>query len=188
VTRQRADRRPRAALALFLVTALLVLSAACSDEPPRASVYGDSLLVPSQEAVKSQVADAARLTLKAYPGADLPVWDNEIRETRPSRLVLALGTNDARLKATAPWSDLFSFLSPTTCIVWPRAYPATDQIAAFDTAMDQLIATHPNVRVVDWASQVAAHPEYLIEDGVHYNATGEAAYTEMLVKAVEECV
>ena len=181
---------PRATLTFLVAIASLfaIAGTACSDEPPKASVYGDSLLVDGQDAVKNGAAADARVTLKAYPGADLPVWDKEIRETKPSRLVLALGTNDARLQATGPWKDLLSFLPPSTCIVWPRTYPATDQIKQFDADMDQLLASHPNVHVIDWASEVAAHPEYLVEDHVHYNAAGEAAYAEMLVSAIKQCV
>ena len=184
------NRRGLAAvLALLLVAGLVLVGEVWANRPlPAVSVYGDSLLLPAQDQVKTLSAKVARLTVRAYPGADLPVWDEQIRVEQPSRLVLALGTNDARLQGVGPFRDLLTFLSPSTCVVWPRAYAATEQIAAFDDAMGTLVAEHPNVRVIDWASQVAEHPEYLQADGVHYNDAGATAYASMISLAVQECV
>ena len=178
-----------AVIAMILVVGLVLLGETWLNRSlPEVAVYGDSLLLPATNPLQAASAKSADVTVRAYPGADLPLWAEQIKVTKPSRLVLALGTNDARLQGVGPFEDLLSSLPSSTCVVWPRPYRATDQIAAFDAAMDPLLARHPNVRVIDWASQVAAHPEYLLPDGLHYNDAGAKAYASMLFLAVEECV
>jgi len=104
-------------------------------------------------------------------------------------LVLALGTNDANhADAVAPWRTLLSALPSSTCVVWPRPYESSDRTTTFVHDMDDLLATLPNVHVIDWGSVVKAHREWLLPDGIHYGPDGTAAYASMLVDAVDICL
>lgn len=155
--------------------------------PPPLSVYGDSLTAPATSQVMSLSTHTAAVTIHAFPGTSLPNWDADIRASRPSRLVLALGTNDAAGQGIDPWRDLLSTLPPSTCIAWPRAFPWSPQVAAFDAQMGSLIARFRNVHVIDWASRVLAHPEWVLPDHIHYDADGTAAYAAMLQDAIQTC-
>ena len=156
---------------------------------PAASVYGDSLTVPASEAVHDRLQDSADLAIHAYPGTDLSNWIDDIVASRPVRLVLALGTNDANHEgAVAPWRTLLSELPASTCVVWPRPYQWSDRVTAFVDGMDALLTEFSNVHVIEWGAQVVAHREWLLPDGIHYDADGTAAYASMLVDAVDTCL
>ena len=155
---------------------------------PDLSLYGDSLTVPAVDAVDDVLTSVARLTVHAYPGTDLPTWVDDIRASAPSRLVLALGTNDANHDGAAPWRALLTDLPSSTCVVWPRPFTSSDRVAAFVRDMDELVPQFPNVQVVDWGSQVEAHRDWLLPDGIHYGPDGTAAYASMLVAAAELCL
>jgi len=153
------------------------------------SIYGDSLTVPASESVTDQLQGSVELTIHAYPGTDLPVWIDDILRTSPSRLVLALGTNDANHDdAVGPWRTLLSELPASTCVEWPRPYRSSDRVAAFVRDMDELVATFPNVHVIDWGSVVEAHHEWLLPDGIHYGPEGTAAYASTLVDGIDVCL
>lgn len=155
---------------------------------PAVSIYGDSLTVPASEGVSDRLKDSVDLTINAYPGTDLSTWEGDVLASRPVRLVLALGTNDANHDGVGPWRTLLSELSPATCVVWPRPYQWSDHVTAFVDDMDALLTEFPNVHVIEWGAQVVAHREWLLPDGIHYDADGTAAYTSMLVDAVDTCL
>jgi len=155
---------------------------------PDVALYGDSLTVPAEAEITTGADGIAALTIDAYPGTDLSSWDSDIRALSPSRLVLALGTNDANHGEIAPWRDLLTFLPSSTCVVWPRTFESSDRVTAFVESMDELVADFPNVHVVEWGAQVEAHREWLLPDGIHYRPDGTSAYASMLVEAIQTCL
>jgi hypothetical protein len=62
---------------------------------------------------------------------------------------------------------------------------AESNMAAWNAALLQACASHPNMRVMNWAG--SAQPGYYIPDGIHYNSPGSAvlaaAFGTALVKA-----
>jgi lysophospholipase L1-like esterase len=155
---------------------------------PDVALYGDSLTVPAEPEITTGADGIAALTIHAYPGTDLPTWDSNIRASSPSRLVLALGTNDVNHRGIAPWRDLLTFLPSSTCVVWPRTFESSDRVTAFVGSMDELAAEFPNVHVVEWGAQVEVHREWLLPDGIHYGRDGTSAYASMLVEAIQTCL
>ena len=153
---------------------------------PSVWVYGDSLTAPAAAELITRTSATALVTVHAFPGTDLPVWEPEIRASTPTRLVLALGTNDAPRMGTLPWRDLLESLPSSTCVVWPRTFRSGPAVVEFDNEME-LLAAKAGVHVIDWDSRVESHREWLLPDGVHYNAAGTSAYASMLAEAVASC-
>jgi hypothetical protein len=118
--------------------------------------------------------------------------------------VTVLGTNDMHLTwfgtPTTPYataeSNLDNYLNATEgvgsrCHVlvqvpetnpWGLSVSGPTWNAFLDSEAARRIAV-----IVPWASEIAAHPEYVNADGVHQTTAGKAAYTAALVQATDQC-
>lgn len=118
------------------------------------------------------------------PGEHDRVW----QQSRPSVLVVALGTNDANALADG-WTpadevafrELIDTPSPQTCVV--VVLPAVgeqagaaqlEQFARARRAMRSIVGERDRSVVADWGAVIAEHPEYLYRDGVHLALDGKA--------------
>jgi lysophospholipase L1-like esterase len=78
------------------------------------------------------------------------------------------------------------------CVVWATIVRPPQGGRSYDAAnaaLARLAAANPSVmRLVPWAQQVAAHPEWLARDGVHATAAGYTARAQMYASAARTCV
>lgn len=88
----------RRRLAVLTITVALLGLAACSTTPPRATLYGDSLGVESQDELASQLRGEARLTPVAQGGAALCDALGQIRQDldrrKPNVAILQFSGNN----------------------------------------------------------------------------------------------
>ena len=100
-------------------------------------------------------------------------------------VVIALGTNgelyEKRVEA------LLKVLGPNRSVFWVNVYgPNLEWTEANNRYLIQLAAKHPNVTVIDWQSELSAHPEWLWEDGIHPNPDGSKAYAETIYQHIHQ--
>jgi LGFP repeat len=88
-------------------------------------------------------------------------------------LVVGLGTNDVhgsvsatRFRANVDW---FMARAEGRPVLWFDLHnPAfSSRVAAFNTILAGAADRWPNLRILDWSGYVAAHPDAVMDDGVH---------------------
>ena len=151
------------------------------------ALYGDSLSLVAWERYQEMTAGERNTSGHMFGGAALPDWSATIQGDAIDRLVLALGTNDAQRDGAKPWADLLDALPETKCIVWPKTYEGSDEVAVFNTELTAIVAAHPNVHVIDWNAAAKAHPEWVGPDQIHYTDEGYEQYAAMLREAALTC-
>lgn len=116
-------------------------------------------------------------------------------ERIPRVVIVSAGTNDwyardFRHSATR----LLERLGPKRCVVWSSvARPEVVNGTSVDPAEDlnavlaDLAATHPNLRVLDWAGAATANPAWLTGDGIHPNDEGTMVRAQMFADASYAC-
>ena len=114
---------------------------------------------------------------------------------RPPVLAISLFTNDAPGAVDTLRSAVRETITRQSghgCVVWATIVrPAVGGVtyARANQALAELAAENPSVmKLVPWAQQVAAHPEWLGSDGVHATPAGYSARAQMYADAARSCV
>jgi len=182
-------------MALGLVAALTVIAAACAPTPTptptptpgSVDVAGDSLTI--QTFFRYGLGRNAPTDVHVIAGLGWKVGDVQPGLTadaaagRPATLIVALGTNDSHPVHGFGWggedADAFRALMNTphasACVVVVLPGYGAGITPAWRTEMDEargalnFLALQRGGRtvVVDWMPIVQAHPDYLMDDGVH---------------------
>ncbi len=111
---------------------------------------------------------------------------------RPSAVIVALGSNDLQQSAkpaffAAEIRELLALIGDLP-VVWINVfrkdasyYPRRSKI--FNNVLLRIAAEHPNVQVVDWASKLAAHPQWFAYDKLHLKPRGYKVRATVYVEA-----
>jgi hypothetical protein len=162
----------------------------------RMAMVGDSLAVGTQAPLQGLLA-GWRVTTDARTGRPLAEGMRVIRGLAgdpPPVLAVSLFTNDAPTSVRAledAVRETISMQAGHGCVIWAtivrpplggRSYDAAN------AALARLADANPTVmRLVPWAQQVAAHPQWLAADGVHGTPAGYAARAQMYAAAARGC-
>jgi len=99
-------------------------------------------------------------------------------------VVIHLGTNSGTAADTM--DAIFSVLSDVDrVVVLTNAVPNRDWEEANNTLIRALPDRFPNVTVVDWKLLVDPNPDWVYDDGTHLRPTGQVAYTEAIMAALD---
>jgi GDSL-like lipase/acylhydrolase family protein len=102
----------------------------------------------------------------------------------PPTVVVALGTND---QESAPqFSTLIDQLMARfggRRVVWVNIATARDQ--ALNAELIAAKSRYPNLEVIDWASIIAAHPEDVLADGIHYTLSGYQLRASVMATTIQ---
>jgi hypothetical protein len=160
------------------------------------AMVGDSLSLGTQAPLAMQLSGWA-ITTDGRTGRPLAEGMRIIRAlaSPPPVLAVSLFTNDSPANVTALQAavrETISMQSGHGCVIWativrpPQGGRTYDQANA---ALAQLAAANPSVmRLVPWAQQVAAHPEWVGRDGVHATTAGYAARAQLYASAARSCL
>ena len=169
----------------------------------RVLMIGDSNLFGSARPVDEALRDAGfEPTLHGVPGYGLKHFDvywssklPELLRVDPAVVVVGLGTNDT-------FTDTEVFLVPSRIdqmmeaigdheVVWlthvddrPGAAPTAG--VAVNEAIRAAAARWPNLVILDFAEVIAANPNVLREDALHFSSTGALTYARSITEAVAD--
>jgi len=105
-------------------------------------------------------------------------------------VVVSLGTNDSASSVAAFRAEVgraVELAGPSRCLVWATIHRDGGAYDAFDAVLRAEAARNRNVRVVEWAAMVDAHPGWLAPDGIHGTPDGYAARAAAVVDAMRRC-
>jgi lysophospholipase L1-like esterase len=110
----------------------------------------------------------------------------------PGVIAVSLGTNDDPSAVDTYEGQVLTVLDAAGpgCVVWAnivRPPYAGVSYAGYNRVLARLAATHPNLRLVDWAGMTTADPSLLADDGVHATTAGYAARARAYAEAVRSC-
>ena len=109
----------------------------------------------------------------------------------PPVVIVSSGTNDQRASDFTPSvTRILDKLGPSRCVVWVdvvRPDRVGDPQATMNAALGDVVAGHPNVRVLKWSEMVAGHPEWMAGDGIHPNQAGAQARAAAFAEAATGC-
>jgi peptidoglycan/LPS O-acetylase OafA/YrhL len=133
-------------------------------------------------------------TYQGYPNA-YTVAQQLIQQGYHGCWVLALGTNDtadvavgSTVSLATRIKDMMSLIGNQP-VMWANVkslvaygpYSERDMLL-WDEALLQACASHPNMRVYDWAS--AVKDSWFVSDGIHYTSAGYAARAYLIARAL----
>jgi hypothetical protein len=183
-----------AAVAVVVVLACVVLAGAArfatglpgaasaqapSSPPLRVSIYGDSVLLGARNDLLTQFA-GQQVTVDAVEDRSLLGAIGLFQNAGPALgdvVVLDLGYNDvadagvfrSRIDAA------MSALAGVKRVIWLNQHDWGPGRAAMNDELTAAASRYPNLDVVDWNAQVAAHPEYVYSDQIHLTPAGQPA-------------
>ena len=185
--------------ALIVVAALGALLVARSRDPSATegsrgtvTMIGDSLNV----GVEPHLAAALpgwKIVSNDRVGRTTPEGIDELEAGRPalsSYVVVSLGTNDAPDGVTAFRSDVarvLDIVGPNRCVIWATIWRDGAPGDAFNAVLRDAAAANRQLRLVEWAEMVQAHPDWLAGDGLHGNEVGYAERARAIAKAAGTC-
>src|SRR5262249_3467294 len=104
-------------------------------------------------------------------------------------VVVSLGTNDPSNGETVFREDVAKVLqiTGTRCVVWATIHRDGDAYDAFNAALRDAARDNRNLRLVEWADMLDAHPDWLAGDGIHGTPAGYRARAAAIVAAMKTC-
>ena len=163
--------------------------------PSRMVLVGDSLAVGIQSPLTNALSGWS-LSTNARVGRPLAEGMGVVRgmSERPPVLAISLFTNDSPEAISTLRSAVQETIDRQAghgCVVWATIVrPAVGGVTydRANQALAALAAANPGVmRLVPWAQEVAAHPEWLGSDGVHATPAGYSARAQMYAEAARSC-
>lgn len=149
--------------------------------------------------------DGRRVSISALPGAvtDDLATQAEWPAVPMDIIAIALGTNDMHVDeqtgeprtplavAEQNLTDYITAKNPGCVVAIGIAETepwGLDQTGPqWNSFLAQLAAENSDVIYINWAADVAAHPEYVGADEVHHTEAGQAAYVQSFRDGVNEC-
>ncbi len=170
--------------------------------PPLAVVLGDSNTFLATREIQDALGQGGHRRRARHLGLGsegqrhrLAPTAGAIAPARPLVVVVTLGTNDAVFPADvqafpARVEELLAALGPLS-VVWvthTEAGGGRDPAAErrVNDVIRALPATHPNVSVLDLAPVLAARPNLLGPDKLHYSGHGREVFAERIATAARD--
>ena len=193
---------PRAAWIGAAVLAVLVILGLATPAAPRVTggrglVVGDSLANGSNAEVRNALTNAGwEAVVDGRGGWSIGRWREPLIElanfAKPDVAVVALGTNncDRTCRRLGPEIDAIveTLLDAGVQeILWVNIqesapYPADP--ATVNDEIERAAVRWRQVKVVDLDSVFAGHPEWHLDDGIHFNPAGAVRFADLLVASL----
>ena len=165
-------------------------------------VMGDSNVFRSSAEIDHALRDAGfEPTEHGLPGYGLKDTDAywlpklpALLADDPAVVVVALGTNDtaseAEVQGVAGGIDKIMFAIGGRRVIWithvdVRPFSVPDGGRTVNGIIRAATASWPNLTILDFTFTLAAHPEFLRDDHLHFTPEGMRAYASSIATAVE---
>jgi hypothetical protein len=154
------------------------------------------------------VGDSLNVGVEPFLRAQLPGWtihaDDEVGRptaagvdhlrvagtTVAPYVVVSLGTNDpsdAVAAFRASVGEVLALAGPDRCVVWPTIHRDGNAYDGFAAVLRDAADRNRNLRLVDWAALVDAHPDWLAADGIHGSPLGYRERARAIVEQLRLC-
>jgi lysophospholipase L1-like esterase len=154
------------------------------------------------------IGDSLNVGVEPYLPDALPGWtvvaDDRVGRTsaegiagleagRPrlsAHVVVSLGTNDTPTAVTGFRKDVarvLALLGPNRCVVWATIWRDGAPSDAFNAVLRDAAEANHRLRLVEWATMVQEHPDWLADDGLHGNETGYRERARAIAEATTAC-
>ncbi len=158
------------------------------EEKSFVTAIGDSVLLGAAHALREEMPDCvinAKESRQVTEGLEI-IREMEQNKSLGDTVVIALGTNGPFTLAEG--QEIINALSGRE-IYWVTVY---GDYLQWQDEVNQNIYTlqerNPQMQIIDWASEVAYHGEWLYEDGIHPNPQGEVYYASLIADSVKDDV
>ncbi|MBR0399097.1 MAG: acetyltransferase [Eubacterium sp.] len=164
----------------------LTNAAECSTEG--VLMIGDSIMLDSSPAIKEQLPDCYIDAVQSRQLVDsIDVAQDLINEGHLNKTaVISLGTNGPIQEDDA--RDILDVFGPDVSVFWVNLFGRT---VTWEKESNQLLldlrTDYPNLTVIDWASLIKVHDEWLWEDGEHPNPEGSEVFATLIRESIEVC-
>jgi hypothetical protein len=152
------------------------------DPRPRASAFGDSVLLGGSRALE----EVFNLDLNAHVAEQasdlLERIESQVQSGQVRDLVL-LHVGNNGIVTEGQLRGMLDLLSGAGRVVVATVRVPRPWMDPNNALIQRVAPEYPNVVVADWAAESADDREYLVKDGVHLSATGVQAYTRLLAEA-----
>lgn len=104
----------------------------------------------------------------------------------PDRSVFIIGTGTNGPVSEPDLARAVDSLGPTAHVVLVNVFADRSWTEHSNTAISDVAAARPNVKVADWQALAAAHPDQLYPDGIHPRPTGASLYVDAVATALRQ--
>lgn len=149
---------------------------------------GDSVMLGSSGALHRVLPNSTiDAEVSRYVGGGLEVAQGFAAQGKLGNIVIvALGTNGPISGADRYEEQTYALLDylckdPARTVFWVNVYaPKLTWQDSNNAFLEKVTAVYPSVKIIDWHSLIAEHPEWLTKDGIHPNDDGVAAYAALV--------
>jgi hypothetical protein len=157
----------------------------------RVSMYGDSVMLGARDQLLAHFA-GMQVTVDAVEDRSLLGTVPLLRAAGPALgdvVVLDLGYNDSPDPAVfrGRIDDAMSVLAGVKRVIWLDQHDWGGR-AGMNAELVAAASRYPNLDVVDWNAEVAAHPEDVYGDSIHLTPAGQAAMAALVRDHVDRYV
>lgn len=100
-----------------------------------------------------------------------------------STVILELGTNGPF--SVEEGQEILDQIGKERTVYWVLPYGRhLEWQELVDGVIRNLSVSNPNVTLIDWPAQAAAHPGWINDDGVHLSPDGQKGYTRMVLDSI----
>lgn len=160
--------------------------------PGKVSLVGDSLNVGVEPYLRAEL-QGREIETDDVVGRSSATGLEHLRAQRAALgryVVVSLGTNDpvgtvAAFRANV--AEALSLAGTRRCVVWATIHRDGDAYEPFDRVLRDASAANRNLQLVEWASMIESHPDWLAGDGIHATEAGYEARAKAIVDALRAC-
>jgi peptidoglycan/LPS O-acetylase OafA/YrhL len=156
-----------------------------SNETLHVTLIGDSVLKGAEGAVLLELGPGAIVDAtvnRQFKHADDAASVLRSNGDLGDIVVIHLGTNGTF--SSDAWDEVMGALEDVDRVIVLTAFVPRRWEATVNAAIVSGSERWPGVEIVDYNAFGKAHPEYYNSDGVHLNGSGQAAYAELIGRAI----
>jgi uncharacterized protein with FMN-binding domain len=158
----------------------------------RVSMYGDSVLLGAKEELLAQFA-GQQVTVDAVEDRSLLGAIGLFRSAGPALgdvVVLDLGYNDSSDPAVfrSRIDDAMAALAGVKRVIWLNQHDWGPGRAGMNAELTAAASRYPNLDVVDWNAEVAAHPDAVYADAIHLTPSGQNTMATLVKQRFDQYV
>jgi hypothetical protein len=172
-----------ALLGALTISAFAVPGASAQTPARRVSMYGDSVLLGARDQLLAHFADQ-QATVDAEEDRSLLGAVSIFRAAGPALgdvVVLDFGYNDSPDPTVfrSRIDDAMGALAGVKHVIWLNQHDWGGR-AGMNAELAAAASRYPNLDVVDWNTEVNAHPEYVYGDSIHLTPAGQVAMATLV--------